>query len=135
MDSTPWLAAHPYVIGGSVLLLAGGFQFSELKERCLSQCRHPGAFLMKHYRRRGEGAAFAYGWKHGAFCLGCCWALMLVMFALGVGSLIWMALLTALMVHEKTRPAGRRGVPLTGVTLLALSSIVLLYSGYAAGAI
>jgi predicted metal-binding membrane protein len=57
-----------------------------------------------------------------------------VMFAAGVASLVWMALLTALMVHEKTRPAGRQAVPVTGVTLLAMSSVVLLYSGYAAGA-
>jgi predicted metal-binding membrane protein len=60
---------------------------------------------------------------------------MLVMFAAGVGSLVWMALLTAVMVHEKTRPAGRRAVPVTGVALLGTSSIVLLYSAYAAGVI
>jgi predicted metal-binding membrane protein len=59
---------------------------------------------------------------------------MLVMFAAGVASLIWMALLTTLMVHEKTRPAGRRAVPVTGVALLGLSSLVLLYSAFAAGA-
>jgi predicted metal-binding membrane protein len=57
---------------------------------------------------------------------------MLVMFAAGVASLVWMALLTALMVHEKIRPAGRRAVPVTGVALLGLASIVLLYSAYAA---
>jgi predicted metal-binding membrane protein len=57
---------------------------------------------------------------------------MLVMFAAGVASLLWMALLTTLMVHEKTRPAGRRTVPVTGVALLGLSSVVLLYSAYAA---
>jgi predicted metal-binding membrane protein len=59
---------------------------------------------------------------------------MLVMFAAGVASVVWMALLTALMVHEKTRPAGRRAVPVTGVALLGLSSVVLLYSAYAASA-
>jgi len=59
---------------------------------------------------------------------------MLVMFAAGVASLVWMALLTALMVHEKTRSAGRRTVPVTGVALLGLSSVVLLYSAFAAGA-
>ena len=60
---------------------------------------------------------------------------MLVMFSAGVASLVWMALLTALMVHEKTRPAGDRVVPVTGVSLLALASVVLLYSAYQAGAI
>jgi predicted metal-binding membrane protein len=60
---------------------------------------------------------------------------MLVMFAAGVGSLVWMALLTALMVHEKTRPTGRRAVPVTGATLLAMSSVALLWSAHAAGAL
>jgi predicted metal-binding membrane protein len=59
---------------------------------------------------------------------------MLVMFAAGVASLIWMALLTALMVHEKTRPMGARAVPVTGVALLGAASIVLMYSAYAASA-
>ena len=60
-------------------------------------------------------------------CVGCCWALMLVMFAVGVASLVWMALLTALMVHGKTRPTGARTVPLTVPTLLALGT--MLFSG------
>jgi predicted metal-binding membrane protein len=128
VDSTPWLAAHPYVIGGSVLLLAGGFQFSDLKERCLSQCRHPGAFLMKHYRTRGEGAAFAFGWKHGAFCLGCCWALMLLMFAVGVAHLWWMAALTALMVYEKVGRHGERAARIAGGLFLLAGAGVLLQS-------
>ena len=60
-----------------------------------------------------------------AFCLGCCWALMLVMFSVGVASLGWMAVLTALMVYEKTQPAGARSVPVTGVSLLAAAALVL----------
>ncbi len=126
VDATPWLAAHPYVIGGSVLALAGAFQFSDLKERCLTECRHPGAFLMRYYRARGERAAFAFGVRHGAFCLGCCWALMLLMFAVGVAHLWWMAALTAVMVYEKV---GRHGDRLTlpiGFGLLALSLGVFL---------
>ena len=71
--------------------------------------------------------------RHGAFCVGCCWALMLVMFAAGVASLIWMALLTAVMIHEKTRPAGARAVPVTGVALLAAASVVLAYSAARSG--
>jgi hypothetical protein len=102
------------------------FQFSSLKDACLRSCRHPASFIHRHYER-GTAAAFKLGARHRAFCAGCCWALMLVMFALGVASLIWMALLTALMVHEKTRPAGARTVPLTGVTLLALGSTLFLW--------
>jgi predicted metal-binding membrane protein len=134
VDSIGWLHENQWAIGGLVLAVAGAFQFSKLKDACLDKCRHPGQFMLRYYER-GAGGGFRLGARHGAFCVGCCWALMLVMFAAGVASLIWMALLTAVMVHEKTRPAGERAVPLTGVTLLSLASVVLLYSGYAAGAL
>jgi predicted metal-binding membrane protein len=124
----PWLAAHPQLIAGSVLALAGAFQFSELKERCLTECRHPGSFLVHHYRR-GAAAAFRLGRIHGMFCLGCCWALMLVGFAAGVANLWWMAALTALMVFEKTGRGGDRGVVPIGAGLIMASAIVLLAPG------
>ena len=114
-----------------MLALAGAFQFTKLKDACLDKCRHPGQFLLRFYER-GTGGGFRLGARHGAFCLGCCWALMLVMFAVGVASLAWMAVLTALMVWEKTRPSGARSVPVTGVALLGAASIVLMYSAYAA---
>ena len=82
--------------------------------------------MHRHYEH-GTAGGFRLGARHGVFCVGCCCALMLVMFALGVAGLIWMALLTALMVHEKTRPLGARTVPLTGVTLLALGLTLLLW--------
>jgi len=131
--ASPWLHEREWAIGGSVLALAGAFQFSSLKDACLDKCRHPAQFLMRYYER-GIGGGFRLGARHGAFCVGCCWALMLVMFAAGFASLLWMAVLTTLMVHEKTRPAGRRAVPVTGIALLGLSSVVLVYSAYAAGA-
>lgn len=131
---SPWLNAHEWAIGGLVLVLAGAFQFTSFKDACLRQCRHPGAFLLRYYER-GPGGGFRLGVRHGAFCVGCCWALMLVMFAVGVASLLWMAALTALMVHEKTRPFGVRTVPLTGVVLLGAGSLALLYSAYTAGAL
>jgi predicted metal-binding membrane protein len=133
VDASPWLHDHEWAIGGSVLALAGAFQFTSLKDACLDKCRHPAQFLMRYYER-GVGGGFRLGARHGAFCVGCCWALMLVMFAAGVASLIWMALLTAIMIHEKTRPTGARAVPVTGVALLAMASIVLAYSAYAASA-
>jgi predicted metal-binding membrane protein len=126
VDGSPWLERHEWAIGPSVLMLAGAFQFTPLKEACLRACRHPASFIHRHYER-GAAAAFELGVRHGLFCVGCCWALMLVMFAVGVASLVWMALLTALMVYEKTRPSGADAVPLTGVTLLALGSTLLLY--------
>jgi predicted metal-binding membrane protein len=119
-----WLDAHQYVIAGSALLLAGAFQFSDLKDRCLSECRHPGTFLVQHYDR-GSAAALRLGLAHGRFCVGCCWALMLVGFAAGVASLWWMAALTAVMVVEKTARGGERYVRPIGFWLLALGLSVL----------
>ena len=129
VDATPWLAARPWLIAGSALSLAGAFQFSGVKDRCLSQCRHPGAYLLAHYRR-GVGPAFRLGRGHGLFCLGCCWALMLLMFAAGVANLWWMAALTALMVYEKV---GRRGAGATrpvGALLFVLALLVLLHPAW-----
>jgi predicted metal-binding membrane protein len=134
VNASPWLERHDWWIGGSVLALAGAFQFTSLKDACLDKCRHPAQFLKRYYRR-GPAGGFSLGARHGMFCVGCCWALMLVMFAAGVASLVWMALLTAVMVHEKTRPSGARAVPVTGLALLGAASVVLLYSAYAAGAV
>jgi predicted metal-binding membrane protein len=134
IGSSAWLTANDWAIAPSVLLLAGAFQFTSLKDACLRACRHPASFLQRHYRR-GVGGGFRLGLRHAAFCVGCCWALMLVMFAVGTASLIWMAALTALMVHEKTRPSGAQTVPLTGVALLALGSTLMLWGAYANGAV
>ncbi len=114
-----------------MLALAGAFQFTPLKDACLDKCRHPAQFLTRYYRR-GAGGAFELGARHGAFCVGCCWALMLVLFAAGMASVLWMAALTALMIHEKTRPTGAQAVPVSGVALLAAASIVLAYGASAA---
>jgi predicted metal-binding membrane protein len=122
VDSWPWLAAREWLIGGTTLALAGVFQFSDLKDKCLSKCRHPAPYLLAHYRR-GSANAFRLGAGHGLFCLGCCWALMLVMFAAGVAVLWWMAALTAVMVYEKTGRYGHRVTPLVGIALLGLAAV------------
>jgi predicted metal-binding membrane protein len=124
-----WLTARPSLLGGAVLLLAGGFQFSSLKDRCLRVCRHPAGYLLRHYRR-GTGAAFRLGVGHGVFCVGCCWALMLVAFAAGVANLWWMAALTAVTVFERTGRGGRRGVRPIGLALLALG-VLMVATGFA----
>lgn len=129
VDAHPWLEAHAFVIGGTALLLAGAFQFSSLKDKCLRECRAPGAFLLKHYDR-GAGAAFRLGRKHGLFCLGCCWALMLVMFAAGVANLWWMPALAVLMFYEKAGRHGDRVVPVAGATLLLLAGLVFLHPAW-----
>jgi len=120
-----WLESRPWTITGSVLFLAGAFQFSSLKERCLDACRSPVGFLFRYYQR-GTKAAWNLGVRHGLFCLGCCWALMLLMFAVGVGSLVGMAALTGVMVIEKTHPQGRRLASIVGVVLLIWGGLVLL---------
>jgi len=121
-----WLYLHSWLIGAATFALAGGFQFSPLKERCLKQCRSPFSFFVRYYRK-GTGAAWRLGLRHGAFCLGCCWALMLVMFGLGVGSLVWMAALAGVMVIEKTVPGGQRLSPFIGVALLLLAVLWLVH--------
>jgi predicted metal-binding membrane protein len=132
VNASPWIEAHDWAIAPLTLMLAGAFQFSALKEACLRACRHPASFLQRHYRR-GPRGGFELGMRHGAFCLGCCWALMLVMFGVGATSLVWMAVLTMLMVHEKTQPSGASTVPVTGVVLLATGSTLLLWAAYANG--
>ena len=129
VERTPWVETHPWVIAGLALMLAGAFQFSSLKDKCLRECRHPAAFLIQHYRR-GVGEGFKLGFRHGLFCLGCCWALMLVMFAAGVAQLWWMAALGALMFYEKTGRHGDRVTPVAGVALLVLAALVFLHRGW-----
>jgi predicted metal-binding membrane protein len=126
VDAFPWLAERPWLVAGGVLAFAGAFQFSDLKDQCLSKCRQPGPYLLAHYRR-GPEAGFRLGFGHGLFCLGCCWALMLVMFAAGVAVLWWMAALTAVMVYEKTGRHGRALTPVVGIALLGLAAIAFAH--------
>lgn len=125
-----WLHERPHLIAGATLMLAGAFQFSDLKDRCLRQCRHPALFLQHHYQR-GVGAAFVLGRRHGLFCVGCCWALMLVMFAVGIANLAWMAPFALIMLYEKTGAHGERAVASIGAALLLLGAVVLTMPGTA----
>lgn len=121
----PWLAARPELILAGALGLAGAYQFSPLKDACLHACRSPYATVVIGYRR-GMRGAWRLGFRHGLSCLGCCWALMLVMFATGVGSLLWMLLLGVLMTAEKTLPGGRRWIVPIGGGFLAAAVLVSL---------
>src|SRR5262249_9993795 len=86
-----WLIANGWVIGAAVLATAGLYQFSPLKYRCLDKCRAPLGFVVEHWRGAREGwQALLLGGRHGAFCVGCCWALMLLMFIVGAGNIGWM---------------------------------------------
>ena len=125
----PALEERPWLIGGSVLVLAGAFQFTKLKDACLEECRHPAMFIMRGYKR-GTGSAFRLGRDHGVFCLGCCWALMLVMFAAGFANLAWMAVLAAVTAYEKAGRHGRRLTPVLGVALAGWGALVLAQPGW-----
>jgi predicted metal-binding membrane protein len=125
VERLPELGARPGLVAGGVLVAAGAFQFTGLKDRCLTRCRNPGAFLLARYRR-GARAAFRVGRDHGLSCLGCCWALMLVLFALGMANLAWMAGLMVLTVLEKTAPWGARLVPVTGAVLIVWGTLAAL---------
>jgi predicted metal-binding membrane protein len=130
VDSTPWLAERPWMVAGSVILTAGLFQFTSLKDRCLDRCRHPALFMTRYYRR-GTRPALDLGIRHGAFCLGCCWALMLLMFAVGVAHLAWMVALTTLMVYEKVGRRGPEVGKLVGACLVVLAVAVLTQPSWA----
>ncbi len=120
VERSGWLGAHTWMIGGGTVLLAGLYQFTPLKYKCLDKCRSPLSFIMEHWHGgRGRQNAFRLGIHHGAFCVGCCWSLMLLMFAVGVGNLAWMLALAAVMAVEKNVSWGRRlSIPL-GVLLVA----------------
>ena len=121
----PALAWHGGLVGAATIALAGAFQFSRLKHRCLEQCRTPLSFVMSHWRGRAPARhAFALGAHHGLFCVGCCWALMLLMFLVGAGSLGWMLVLAALMAIEKNFAWGRHLSAPLGVALLAWGALL-----------
>jgi predicted metal-binding membrane protein len=113
-----------HLVLAGALALAGAFQFSPLKKRCLTRCRDPRAVLFTRYRP-GAGGAWSLALRHALDCLGCCWALMAVMFAVGSGGLVWMLGLTAVMVAEKNAPWGRRLVAPLGVALLVAAVLLV----------
>jgi predicted metal-binding membrane protein len=113
-----------------LLLVAGGFQFTSLKYRCLEKCRSPFSVVLAHWQGHHERLqCLRLGVSHGIYCVGCCWALMLLMFALGAASLVWMLVIAIVMATEKNLPWGRRlRVPL-GVILLAWGATLLVVLG------
>lgn len=124
-----WLSGRTWMLGAGVLFLAGVYQFTPLKYHCLDRCRTPLGFIMAHWHgRHDRKQALVLGVRHGLFCLGCCWSLMLLMFAVGLGNLGWMLLLGAAMAAEKNLPWGRRLSPALGLALLALGTVIAFQS-------
>jgi predicted metal-binding membrane protein len=113
--------------GGLVLIVAGVYQFTPLKAACLRHCRSPAKFLTER-RRAGRGGAFAMGIEHGAYCLGCCWSLMALLFVGGIMNLWWIAGLAAVVALEKLARFGPLLGRMAGVALIASGSAVV-FSG------
>ncbi|HSF15819.1 MAG TPA: DUF2182 domain-containing protein [Vicinamibacteria bacterium] len=120
------VSASP-IFGGVLLLAAGIFQWTPLKQACLTQCRSPLGFLMSEWRA-GERGALIMGIKHGWYCVGCCWVLMALLFVAGVMNLLWMAAITAFVLAEKLLPRGEV-VGLLGGVLMVVAGILLLARG------
>jgi predicted metal-binding membrane protein len=102
---TPMMAAAGNSFGGVVLIAAGLYQLSPIKHRCLEHCRSPIEFLSRHWRP-GVAGAVGMGLEHGAYCVGCCWVLMALLFVGGVMNLLWVAAITGFVLVEKVAPRG-----------------------------
>ena len=121
--SSPWLPR----VAGAILLVAGAYQFTPWKAACLRACRTPLGFILSHDFNSGVGGAVRAGVAHGAYCVGCCWALMSVLVVVGLMNLVWMAALALVFQAEKN---WRHGVALTraaGVTIAALGLAIIAF--------
>jgi predicted metal-binding membrane protein len=117
VSASPWL-------GGAILIIAGVYQWTPLKYACLRHCRSPLAFLAEHWRP-GVPGALRLGFNHGLRCIGCCWALMLLLFVGGVMSLLWIGGITAFVLMEKLAPHGAKAGRLSGLGLVLAGAWVL----------
>ena len=113
------------VLAGAVLIAAGVYQWTPLKDTCLKHCRSPAEFLVRHWHR-GTLGAVRTGVHHGLFCLGCCWMLMALLFIGGLMNLAWVAVIALVVLCEKTMPWGGRMSRLTGVLLAAWGTVTLV---------
>jgi predicted metal-binding membrane protein len=121
---SPMMESTSKALGGGLLLIAGLFQFSRLKYACLAHCRSPMGFLATEWRR-GSGGAFRMGLKHGGYCLGCCWALMALLFVFGVMNLLWVAGLSALVLLENVTPANKLVSRLSGLLFIGWAAWIV----------
>ena len=120
------MASASALFSGAIFIAAGFYQFSALKHACLTQCRSPFPFFFTRWETKARGV-FRLGLEQGVFCLGCCWAMMLVMFAVGVMNVVWMAALGIVMTIEKML-SGRRFTHAVGVVLIVVGVVVVAMS-------
>jgi predicted metal-binding membrane protein len=121
----PMIVSSSAWVSALLLLIAGVYQFSRLKQLCLSRCRTPLGFLLGEWRA-GVYGAFIMGLRHGLFCVGCCWALMALLFVGGVMNLAWIAALSIAVAIEKLAPRGERLAAVLGLGLIAAGLVRLL---------
>jgi predicted metal-binding membrane protein len=119
---TPMMEPASPFVGAAILAIAGIYQLTPLKTACLRVCRSPLSYLLQHWGAGDAGAAFRMGVGHGVYCVGCCWALMLLLFAGGVMNLIVILTLTVWVLTEKLAPFGAHTTKVTGVLLLGLAA-------------
>jgi predicted metal-binding membrane protein len=124
---TPMMHSASDVLGGSVLIAAGLYQWTPVKEACLSYCQAPLTFILRHggFRREATGA-LTLGFRHGLYCIGCCWALMALLFVGGIMNLFWIAALAVLVLAEKVIPFGRIVARLAGLAFVAGGVLLLV---------
>jgi predicted metal-binding membrane protein len=122
---TPMMEAGSSRVTATLLVVAGVYQWTPLKHACLRTCQSPVGFLMGRWRD-GWSGAFRLGLEHGSHCIGCCWALMLLLFAGGVMNVVVIAALTAWVAFEKLAPFGRRGAQVSGAVMIAVGSWLLM---------
>jgi predicted metal-binding membrane protein len=121
----PMMASVSVPLGGALLIGAGIYQMTPLKYACLRRCRAPIDFFARRWRH-GAGGALRMGLEHGAFCLGCCWVMMGLLFYAGVMNLLWVAGLTLYVLLEKMAPAGHRIGRFAGIALIIWGVVVLV---------
>src|SRR5262245_45665535 len=122
---SPMMEASSSRVSATLLIVAGMYQWMPLKHACLRVCQSPLGFLMARWRD-GWSGAFRVGLEHGSYCIGCCWALMLLLFAGGVMNVVVIAGLTAWVAFEKLAPFGRRGAQFSGAVMIAFGSWLLM---------
>jgi predicted metal-binding membrane protein len=122
---SPMLVASSPVLGGALLVAAGLYQLTPFKDACLEHCRSPAHFIAEHWRPGAVGAV-RLGSEHGAYCLGCCWVLMGLLFFGGVMNLLWIAAITLFVLLEKAVPYGAGGGRWAGGGMVLCGALVLL---------
>jgi predicted metal-binding membrane protein len=124
---SPMMVSQNTHLGATLLIIAGVYQWLPLKDKCLHQCRSPVEFISTHWQTGALGA-FKMGLSHGGYCLGCCWALMGLLFVGGVMNLLWIAVITLFVLLEKVLPLGEKGGRVMGV-LMILTGVVMGFVG------